>query len=144
MKKLFDSSYFCIIIGVLALIIILFKTAIIRYNSTYKNGNQLVTGKVSNVMSKEYGISFIINTKEKIKCNYSDKIELNDGDLVQVNIDINDPSNNTIPNTFNYKKYLYNNKIYKIGKVNNIKAIKKNTNIFLVVRSYIKKYVSFN
>lgn len=144
MKRLFNSYYFCLILGIIILALVIFKTRIISYHSIYDNGNTFITGKVSDVMQKEYGMSFIIKDKEKVKCNLSEKIALNDGDMISINIDLTDPSNNTIPNTFNYKKYLYNNKIYKIGKVNNIKILKNNKNFLIKIRNSIKKYVSFN
>ncbi len=144
MKRLLNSYYFCVIVGIIIFILVIFKTKIISYHSKYGNGNTFITGKVSNVTQKEYGMSFIVKDKEKVKCNLTEKIALNDGDVVSVNINLADPSNNTIPNTFNYKKYLYNNKIYKIGKVNNIKILKKNSNLFIGIKNYIKKYVSFN
>lgn len=144
MKRLFNSYYFCLILGIIILALVIFKSKIISYHSIYDNGNTFITGKVSDVMQKEYGMSFIIKDKEKVKCNLSEKIALNDGDMISINIDLTDPSNNTIPNTFNYKKYLYNNKIYKIGKVNNIKILKNNKNFLIKIRNSIKKYVSFN
>ena len=144
MKRLFNSYYFCLILGIIILALVIFKSKIISYHSIYDNGNTFITGKVSDVMQKEYGMSFIIKDKEKVKCNLSEKITLNDGDMISINIDLTDPSNNTIPNTFNYKKYLYNNKIYKIGKVNNIKILKNNKNFLIKIRNSIKKYVSFN
>ena len=144
MKRLFNSYYFCLILGIIILALVIFKSKIISYHSIYDNGNTFITGKVSDVMQKEYGMSFIIKDKEKVKCNLSEKIALNDGDMISININLTDPSNNTIPNTFNYKKYLYNNKIYKIGKVNNIKILKNNKNFLIKIRNSIKKYVSFN
>ena len=144
MKRLFNSYYFCLILGIIILTLVIFKTKIISYHSVYDNGNTFITGKVSDVIQKEYGMSFIIKDNEKVKCNLTEKIALNDGDMISISIDLTDPSNNTIPNTFNYKKYLYNNKIYKIGKVNNIKILKNNKNFLIKIRNSIKKYVSFN
>ena len=47
------------------------------------------------------------------------------------------PSSNTIPNQFNYKKYLYNKDIYYVIKISKIKLISNEVNILYDIRNYI-------
>ena len=47
------------------------------------------------------------------------------------------PSNNTLFNCFNYRKYLYNHRIYYILNANKIKKIKRNTSIFYDIKNKI-------
>ena len=50
---------------------------------------------------------------------------------------LNIPSNNTMFNCFNYRKYLYNHKIYYILNANKIKIMKSNTSIFYDIKNRI-------
>ena len=50
---------------------------------------------------------------------------------------LNIPSNNTMFNCFNYRKYLYNHKIYYILNANRIKIMKSNTSIFYDIKNRI-------
>ena len=45
---------------------------------------------------------------------YLDALNYHYGDNITVYGSLVEPSNNTIPNTFNYREYLYNKKIYII------------------------------
>jgi len=50
---------------------------------------------------------------------------------------LNIPSNNTVPNIFDYKKYLYYKHINYIFNVNNISIINSNINIVYRIKNYI-------
>ena len=50
-------------------------------------------------------------------------------------------TNSTIPNNFNYKDYLYHKYIYYIIKIDKIKMISKNDNIFLNIKNSIYKRI---
>ena len=45
------------------------------------------------------------------------------------------PSNNTIPNTFNYRKYLYNHKIFYLMKIDNISVVRPNKNLIWKIKN---------
>ena len=64
--------------------------------------------------------------------DYKDNLEL--GDKLKVIGTFEVPSNNTIPNIFNYRKYLYNNQIYYLVDADEIKIVSKNTNIFYYIK----------
>ena len=51
------------------------------------------------------------------------------------------PKSNTIPNTFNYKKYLKSKNIYKVMSVENYKVINYKTNIIYTIKNKIIKKV---
>ena len=55
---------------------------------------------------------------------------------------IKEPSNNTVPNTFNYKKYLYNNRIYYTVTANKITKIKNNTSLIYYFKNKIEKRIN--
>ncbi len=63
------------------------------------------------------------------------------GDTIEINGTLETLANNTIPNTFNYKDYLYHKKINYILKIDRIKKVKINKNILLKAKNYILKRI---
>lgn len=144
MKKVLNSFLFYLIIGIILSIFVILKVYIIKYKSVYQDKVYTLIGKVSKVNLSEKKVSFVLKDKENIQMFYYDDFDLNEGDNVTVNVLFSTPKKNTIPNTFNYQKYLYNNGIYKVGTVNKIEVIKKNNNILNNLKNSLSKKVSFN
>ena len=69
------------------------------------------------------------------------KSNYNLGDTIKVKGTLEVPNNNTIPNTFNYKKYLYHKKINYILKIDNFSKLKDNKNILLKIKNDILKRI---
>ncbi|MEE3342872.1 MAG: DNA internalization-related competence protein ComEC/Rec2 [Bacilli bacterium] len=84
-------------------------------------------------------INYYIKTKKDLNY-YKNNIEL--GDKIEVKGTFNKPSKNTVPNTFNYHKYLYNNNIHYIIKANKIKKVSNNTSIFYYIKTKITKRIN--
>ena len=144
MKKVLNSFLFYLIMGIILSIFVILKVYVIKYKSVYQDKEYTLTGKVSKVVLSEGKVSFVLKSSENIQMFYYDDFNLNDGDEVTVNVVLSSPNKNTVPNTFNYQKYLYNNGIYKVGTVNKIEVIKKNNNILNNLKSSLSKRVSFN
>lgn len=90
-------------------------------------------------------VSFVIKGREKIKCNYylsdNEVFDIKYGDKVLLDGTLSIPKNNTIPNTFNYKKYLNNNNIYYLLTVDNIISVERSKNIFYKFKNVIKSRI---
>lgn len=148
LKIILQSRKF-LIISVLALIFyVIFFTKIIKYNSIYENGLVSVTGQVKGYKIDGDKLNFIINSKEKIQVSYyfkdetekeilENKVKL--GIIVKINGELKEPSNNTVPNTFNYKKYLYNKKIYKLLVADKVEIVSDKTSILYKIKNFFIK-----
>ena len=98
---------------------------------------------ITNIIIKDYGIRLDLKGKEKvIGYLYYDEDKIDEfvssfelGDEVLVSGNISDINNNTVPDTFNYKKYLYSNKIYNVIEITDISKINDNENIFYLLAS---------
>lgn len=96
-------------------------TIVIQYESIYSDNETSITGSIMSYSINGNKLKMNIKDKEEVIATYYIKTEeelvylkenIGIGKTITVNGTLNEPINNTIPNTFNYKKYLYNNKIY--------------------------------
>ncbi len=137
LKIILQSNLFLALLIAFTLTYVFIKTTIIKYESIYDSPTTL-EGIITDINIKEDSISFILKSKEKIQCSYyfQDKEEINNllGKKVRITGSKKEVFNNTIPNTFNYKKYLYNNKIYLAFKVSKIEILDKE-NIFYQIKN---------
>lgn len=99
----------------------------------YKINDKTITIYFDNIIGKYY-----IDNDEKVK-EFKDNYSF--GDKIYIEGEISVPNNNTIPNNFNYKDYLYHKYIYYIIKIDKIKMISKNDNIFLNIKNSIYKRI---
>jgi len=118
-----------------------------KYNSKLKN----ITGIVTKYSIDGNKLTIYLKAKEIIIINYYLKTEsekeyytknLELGDRLKIVGELSIPNNNTIPNGFNYKKYLYHKKIYYLFTANNIKIVSKNTSIFYFFKNQIIKRIT--
>ena len=144
LKNILQSKTLYIILTVFIITFVIVKTKIIKYESKLSD-ETMYTGKVVQLSISQDKVSFIIKGKEKLLCNYyvknSDKYNNLLGKKVTVYGSLKDGPNNTIPNTFNYKNYLYNNYIYKIMNATSIDII-RNENIFYKIRNNINNKIN--
>ena len=82
--------------------------------------------------------TYYFNTLEE-KNYFLDNICI--GDILDVNGTLNIPSNNTIPNTYNYKKYLYHKNIEYTLSIKEYRLLIKNKNIFIKIKNFFYKRI---
>ncbi len=151
LKLLLQSSYFIIIsLSFIFLYIILF-TKVIKYETKYDLNNNKLSGTI--IMQKIDGNKLSLTIKDKEKVNVTYYINtLEEKEYLENNLKLGSkvalegifsiPSNNTIPNTFNYKKYLYNKKIYVLFKANKITILDTDINIFYQIKNKINERIN--
>ena len=141
------------------LVLFSFLTSFIRCNYIFKtsiyNGNEeLITGTIIDykMLDTKYKMT-ILTTKDNISEKVIASIYLNDndsnlrkkvsdfkiGDRIILKGNLNKPLNNTIPNTFNYQKYLYYQKIYYLFTVKEIISIENSSNYFYQFQDFLYK-----
>lgn len=91
-------------------------------------------------------IVYTIEGVEKLNCNYY--LDENDnvvevrkkyrlGSKLRIKGSLGEPQNNTVPNTFNYKKYLYNHGIVHTCTAETIDIIGENMNLLYGIKNFI-------
>ena len=136
------------------ILIFSFIIAVVKINNNkipiYKIGVINTTGVVTSYKIEGDKLSLNINSKEKLKClyyfkTYEEKNEnlskLKEGITIGFSAELSPLENNTILNTFNYKKYLKYNGIFYNCRITKFKII-KDENIFYRIKNYIIKRIN--
>lgn len=132
--------------------ILLIITGIIIYRininkSKYSNETTII-GIINKISETKNKVQFELIGKEKILVIFDNKVNYKLGDKIKVFGKLEIPTNNTIPNLFNYKKYLKSKKINFIFKASKIELIKENKSLKYKIKNnlieYINKYKTKN
>ena len=127
-----------LVIIIISLIRIAF--ALLYDNSLFNEELRKINGKITNmVISND---NTIIDIDRKYRITLYKKIDCELGDNVLLEGTFKTPSNNTIFNLFNYRRYLLSKKIKMISNDVNITVIKKNKNVFYKIKSSIVRRIS--
>ena len=109
-------------------------------NRLYKEENKKIKGKITNII--KYDEKTIIDVNRTYRIMIYKKANYNLGDYVLLEGVFKTPSNNTVFNLFNYRKYLLSKKIKMISDDVKITVINKNKNVFYKIKNNIIKKVS--
>ena len=138
LKNILQSKYIFFILLLITII-----SSLIRINLKNVDIEASFEGVLENYTIDGNKISFILKNKYSLKCTYYIKDEnelnflknLNLGIVLRVEGNVDNPKNNTIPNTFNYKKYLKSKNIFKVMSVENYKVINYKPNIIYTIKN---------
>ena len=147
LKTILQYRYIAFIILILVLIISFIRLIIPEKIKTDINETE-ISGILIDYKIVDDKLTLIIKGKDKIRCTYYLKeeeiINLKLGIKLKVYGKLSIPSNNTIPNTFNYKEYLKNNNIAYIINVEKIQVINNKEPFIYRIKNalieYIKKF----
>ncbi|MBP3456502.1 MAG: DNA internalization-related competence protein ComEC/Rec2 [Bacilli bacterium] len=140
LKTLLQYNYFYIILVILVLCLTFIRNSF--YNESKFNGSETsFVGIVDDIKKSDDYYKITIKSKEKIIGSYYSKepINISLGDKITFKGTLSKPKNNTIPNTFKYRKYLYNHHVYYLVKIDNIKVISKTRSVKYKAKNYIVK-----
>lgn len=153
-KKLLKNDKFYYFLVILSLLYSFAVTKLYRFESKYTSDNSLFTGIITEKEFDGNKLSFTLKAKENIICTYyidtldeKKYLEKNFklGNKIRIEGELKNPKNNTVPNGFNYKNYLYNNKIFWTLSVQKIVDIEKTDNILYKIKnSIIERIDNFN
>ena len=140
LRNLLQYNYFYIILVILVLCLTFIRNFF--YNESKFNGSEAsFVGIVDEIKKSDDYYKITIKSKEKIIGSYYSKdfLDISLGDKITFKGTLSKPKSNTIPNTFNYRKYLYNHHIYYLVKIDSINVVSKTRSIKYKVKNYIVK-----
>lgn len=136
-----QSRYIFKILTILSLIITIIYTKYYPFKSVFNNNDTEFIGIVEDYIIKDNQIKISLKSKERIivTYKYTGKVfnNLSYGDKIKVTGVLKEPSTNNIFNNFNYKKYLYNKKIYYIIEASKIDKIQDNNNHIYTIKNLL-------
>ena len=140
LKTLLQYNYFYIILVILVLCLTFIRNSF-HNESKFNCSETSFVGIIDEIKNSDDYYKITIKSKEKIIGSYYSKEPLNIslGDKITFKGTLSKPKNNTIPNTFNYRKYLYNHHVYYLVKIDSIKVVSKTRSIKYMVKNYIVK-----
>lgn len=146
MKSLLRCNVFYYALFLIAISYFLISYFFVSFSSVYTDFSSSEF-KIIEKTREDYGIKFVFLGEEKvIGYLYLDSFmidsyydDYNLGDMVLVygnNVSIR---NNTVFNTFNYKSYLYSEKVYSVIKISSMEKVSDNKNLFYGLKNLLIK-----
>ncbi len=143
LKYVLRNRYIFKVLAVLSLIVAIIFTIFYPQKSVYDKSETKFKGIVYKKKINNDKTSFYIKGKEKIVINYYQELleDINLGDEISVSGKIKVPSNNTVPNQFNYKRYLLNNNIFYTVTAKSVTKTANNTNVIYYLKGKINERI---
>ena len=143
LRYILRHRYLFKFLALFVLLMTLIITKYIKKESKYTDETEFI-GTIYKIKKSENKTTIYVNAKEKIIVYYYDDllIDIHLGDTIYINGYLSIPNNNTIPNGFNYKKYLYNNDIFYTINASNVRKVANNTNIIYYLKDKIGNRIS--
>ena len=146
MKKLriiLNSKKFYIILFFFLIMYLVFYLFILQHNSLYQGDETEFIVKVINYDKKDEKVVFTLLGEEKIVGTYYSNMideEFLYGVTLRVKGQLKTPSNNTVPNNFNYRNYLSSKGVYWLLDIDSYEVIKKE-NFGYRIKNYLTKRI---
>ena len=133
--------------ALISFIYVLVFTVLIKNESVYSGTEASLRGKILEYSINGNKLQMTVDAKENVIATYYIRDELEKeyllknvcvGNSILINGTLKEPMNNTVPNNFNYKNYLYNQKIYYLFDIDNYE-INNDNNFLDKIKDYLIK-----
>ena len=145
LRKLLLNNKFYYVVLTISLIYCFINLNTVK-TSTYDVNDEVFEGMLESYSIDGNKLTFTIKNEEKLKCNYYleslEELEylknnLKLGSNLKIEGELSKPLNNTIPNNFNYKKYLYYHDIFYTCEASKIDIESDNTNLLYDIKNKV-------
>lgn len=145
LKTILQSSYFYIILTLVTILYSVYYLSIPK-NSKLNIENQFYEGMIIEIETEGDLLKLELRGKEKIVGNYFFKTEEEKkqflksyrlGDYVRLKGNFSIPKRNTVPNLFNYQKYLNRKKIYYVIQIEEMKKIGETNHVLYKIKNWV-------
>jgi len=130
------------------LVIWVFLTNNLKNNSIYNLNDKEFVLKITNMKIKDNKVTLYLDGMEKLVGTYylkeGEECIFRYGELIRVKGALRIPSNNTIPHTFNYKKYLEHQGIYYTLKINSFSKVREDRGLYRIKNWLVKRVDSID
>ncbi len=149
LKIVLHSDVFLLSLIIISFLYTLFFIFIIPHQSLYSQNTNVFEGKIINKKIINNKVTLTIKGKEKIIAStyYNSEKELSNYQKLKLGMTIKiwgkleKPNANSIPNTFNYQKYLKYQKIYYLMNIQSFKITNNSINLFYQFKNKLIAYL---
>ncbi len=110
-------------------------------NNTYYENEKSITGKITYIKKEDDKTTIDVKEKQKYRITIYESVDFKYGDKVKVTGLFKTPSDNTVFNLFNYRKYLLSKNIKEICTDCEVKRVRKTKNIFYIIKNKIVEHI---
>ena len=151
LKKILQSNLLYVLLTLFLFGYVIFIIIFDKNESIYSINDKEFTMIVDFFKFDGNKLSMTLKSEEDLVANYYIdtydellflKNNIKYGSLLKVEGNLKIPSNNTIPNTFNYRKYLKNKDVYYILNVSKIEILDRDIGFIYKVRNFINDKIS--
>ena len=151
LKKVLHYNYFYIILIIITLLYSFVYFDLFKPESKIQPNQTKIVGVITNIKTSGNLLTIEVKDKEKVIGYYYFKTEeemsnfIKDyelGDTISLKGALTKPTNNTVPNLFNYKKYLERKNIFYQINIESYKKLKENSNPFYYIKNTIINHIN--
>ena len=139
LKKVLQYKYFWFLIFFIFIVFSYLRTTFIK-KSNYRGYETEFNVVVIEKKKKNDKYTIVLKEKEKL-ISTIDNFPYDVGDIIYIKGNLEKVKKNTIPNTFNYEKYLQSKNISWQLKINSVKLVKENSNLWNKIKKIIVKRI---
>lgn len=145
LKTILRSSYFYIILTLVTILYSIYYLSIPKH-SKLNIENQFYEGMIIEIKTEGDLLKLELKGEEKIVGNYFFKTEKEKkqflknyrlGDYVYLKGNFSIPNRNTVPNLFNYQKYLNRKKVYYVMQIEEIEKIGETNHVLYKIKNWV-------
>ena len=141
LRTILQSNIFYIGLIIFLVVYVIYFTKIKDYTSIYSDETR-IEGIVTKIVVNEDNVKLTLDSKEDIIATYyyDDEKEIENlklGIKVAVEGNLREPLGNSIPNVFNYKKYLETKKIYYLFTAKQINILDNNVSFLYRIKNFL-------
>lgn len=144
-KKILANNYTYVFLGVIVFLYVTISLQVSR-SSIYAASETSFEGVIEKKTMSENKITFELGGKEDLICNYysEDDEEKNElwqkiqlGSLVSIEGKLKEPLANTIPNAFDYKKYLAHKNIFYVCTIEDVVVVQEPKRFLHKIKNFV-------
>lgn len=150
LKIVLQSNSFYLFFFLILLLYVFFFTKVVRYKTSISDDTKEIVAKLISFTIDGDKLSMVLKDKEKISATYYLKSEeekelfeknLKVGKTLKVKGEKKEVTGMTIPNTFDYKKYLYEQRIYFCFQVTQVDILSEKISFLNTIKNKIEERI---
>ena len=139
LRNILKSKYICYVLLLIIVLITLIRVFVIKKESIYYGTEENFIVEVNSI-KKDTKDTIIFDGNERL-ISYYEGFPYHVGDILNIKGKLSKVKNNTIPNLFNYNRYLQSKGIYYELEISDIKLVKENNNFFKEIKTKIENRI---